>query len=430
MKHLQIRKIIYGFLLSIILFTVSAEAETNIDLRYKYAWSDNGGWVNFGCRNCNVVVNDDYLSGYIWVENFGWINLSPSNGGVKNDGKGNLSGYAWGENIGWVDFSQVKIDSNGKFVGLAKNTVLKNINFDCSNCDVRTTWKPKNILQGGSSSSGGGGGSIISGGISAGGIGGPLPPKGGFSILINNDEIITHSLKVKLTLNGGDFNTYEMAISNLPDFSDAQKEPYKREKEWDLCRGLKECSSGVYTVYAKFFSLSSYGYPITSSIGASPVVFDKIIYIKEIKEKDKATSTFSSITEKTKKTAKKVISSIPQKIAIAMGIKKPLVETSKEKKEEIPLVFRGNFKLLTYTKTEGNLKDFSNPEFYQEIKKLFAKESKNQTNPFVALISGIGLFNRFFSILIIIILTIGGIYFFLNKRKSAKKSNLLIGQNL
>jgi hypothetical protein len=44
----------------------------------------------------------------------------PTNGGVFNDGQGNLSGYAWGEGLGWIDFSNVKIDPNtGEFAGYA-----------------------------------------------------------------------------------------------------------------------------------------------------------------------------------------------------------------------------------------------------------------------------------------------------------------------
>jgi len=432
MKYLKFKKIIFGFSLLGLLMLANAQVQTNIDSRYKYAWSDNGGWVNFGCRSCNVLVKDSSLEGYIWVENFGWINLSPSKGGVKNDGRGNLSGYAWGQNIGWVDFSQVKIDQNGKFTGLATNSVLKNINFNCLNCEVRTSWKPKST-------------SITisspevkrtgSGGFSAGGIGGPIPPRNGFSVLINNDEVITYNSKVKLTLNGGDFNTYEMVISNFSDFSDAIKEPYKREKEWDLCKGIKDCKSGVYTVYVRFFSLSARGYPVTSSVGASPIVFDRIIYIKEKEEKIiKATPTLPTIVRKSRETAQNIISSIPRKIVVGMGLKEETKKTTQEdKKEEIPLVFRGNFKLLTYTKTEGNLKDFTNPEFYEEIKKLTTREVSGQQMGLLALIGGANVLNLLFSsfwlILIIIILASIGIYLFFKKQRKAKKPNFLIGQS-
>jgi hypothetical protein len=68
-----------------------------------YAWSDDGGWTNWSANGGNVTVTDTALTGYIWDANFGWINLSPSLGGVSNNGRGVLSGFAWGENTGWVD---------------------------------------------------------------------------------------------------------------------------------------------------------------------------------------------------------------------------------------------------------------------------------------------------------------------------------------
>jgi hypothetical protein len=104
---------------------------------YKYAWSDNVGWINFE----EVEVTDSYLSGYAWSSNSGWINLSPSSGGVLND-QGDLSGYAWGESLGWIDFSNVQIDTEtGVFSGTASGDLIGSLTFDCSNCDVRTDWQ-------------------------------------------------------------------------------------------------------------------------------------------------------------------------------------------------------------------------------------------------------------------------------------------------
>ena len=116
------------------------------------AWSAIAGWVNFGCANCNVVVSDSAITGYAWNENYGWINLSPSTGGVKNDGNGNLSGYAWCSKTGWINFSEVKI-TNGVFSGTALGDNNFDINFNCDNCNVQTDWQP--ATSEGSSSGGG-----------------------------------------------------------------------------------------------------------------------------------------------------------------------------------------------------------------------------------------------------------------------------------
>jgi len=90
-----------------------------------------------------VVVSNTGLTGYAWGENIGWINLSPTNGGVLNDGAGNLSGYAWGENIGWINFNGVKINpSTGAFSGYAWGENIGWINFNVSFAVV-TSWKPE-----------------------------------------------------------------------------------------------------------------------------------------------------------------------------------------------------------------------------------------------------------------------------------------------
>ena len=87
----------------------ASSTDGTIDSAYKYAWSENVGWINFKADSGNVSVVDSGLSGYAWSSNYGWINLSPPTSGVDNDGSGNLSGYAWGENIGWIDFPELQL---------------------------------------------------------------------------------------------------------------------------------------------------------------------------------------------------------------------------------------------------------------------------------------------------------------------------------
>ena len=115
--------------------TTAGASEGNIGTTYKYAWSENSGWLNFRPTNGGVTVNGTYLSGYAWAENIGWIklgsgtgpynNTTNSNWGVNRDSNtGALSGYAWSENAGWINFSpsdsQVTINTTtGSFDGYA-----------------------------------------------------------------------------------------------------------------------------------------------------------------------------------------------------------------------------------------------------------------------------------------------------------------------
>ena len=119
------------------LFGLVRAATGNIDATDKWAWSTNGGWINFNPTHSGVTVYDDHLEGYAWGENIGWIrmgahtggsphtylNTTQDNYGVNND-SGVLSGYAWGTNVGWINFnpshSQVTIDpATGVFDGYA-----------------------------------------------------------------------------------------------------------------------------------------------------------------------------------------------------------------------------------------------------------------------------------------------------------------------
>lgn len=134
-------------LLAVYLFSVATPAHAGTILSlYKYAWSNNVGYLNFE----NVIVSNTGLSGYAWSANAGWIKFNPALGGVSNDGTGNLSGYAWGDSLGWINFDNVLINpTTGKFSGTATGSLIGTINFDCAYCDVKTDWRQ-------ASSSGGG----------------------------------------------------------------------------------------------------------------------------------------------------------------------------------------------------------------------------------------------------------------------------------
>lgn len=143
------------------IYKVVATENTNIDSVSKYAWSENGGWLNLRSDGTEVNVFDNKLTGYVWSENLGWISLNCENNdscatveyGVANDGGGNLSGYAWGENIGWVNFAPtnggVSIDADGIFSGYAWGENIGWMVFDCSDLDacdtssfkVKTNWR-------------------------------------------------------------------------------------------------------------------------------------------------------------------------------------------------------------------------------------------------------------------------------------------------
>jgi len=135
-------KILKTFLISLVLLiSASSVFAGTISSTNKYAWSNNIGWINFNATNSNVVVSDTVITGYAWSPNYGWINLAPTNGGITNS-SGGLSGSAWGENTGWINFEGVRISCAGKFTGTATGDVVGTINFDCSNCNVETTWRP------------------------------------------------------------------------------------------------------------------------------------------------------------------------------------------------------------------------------------------------------------------------------------------------
>lgn len=134
------RVVFYIFIFTIALFSFSSLVFAGTVLSsYKYAWSNNVGYINFE----NVTVENDTLSGYAWSKTYGWIKFNPVQSGVLNDA-GDLSGSAWGEQLGWINFDNVSIDpATGKFSGVATGNLVGTINFDCPTyCDVRTDWRP------------------------------------------------------------------------------------------------------------------------------------------------------------------------------------------------------------------------------------------------------------------------------------------------
>jgi hypothetical protein len=137
-----------------------------------YAWGENFGWINFGCTNCNVSVTDSAITGNAWSSQYGWINLSPGNGGVTNDGAGNLGGNAWSSGLGWISFSGVTINSSGQFTGTAgtQGSTAGRINFGCSNCNVTTDWQPASVRNQSGNSNNSSGGSTSSSGSFVGNI--------------------------------------------------------------------------------------------------------------------------------------------------------------------------------------------------------------------------------------------------------------------
>jgi len=116
-----------------------------IDPLYNWAWSDEIGWINFSQTGGTVTITDTALTGYIWNENYGWINLAPTEGGVINTTAGDLAGFAWGEYVGWIDFDNAMINASGKFTGTASGSIIGTLSFDCTQCDVRTDWRPTTV---------------------------------------------------------------------------------------------------------------------------------------------------------------------------------------------------------------------------------------------------------------------------------------------
>lgn len=120
----------------------ASTTDGTIDSTYRYAWSENAGWVDFGSVAGNIHITDTALTGSAYGENIGWITLNPQTyGGVTNNAEGTLSGYAWSENAGWIDFSKVTIGSDGVFAGNAYGENIGWITFGTGNNKVLTDWR-------------------------------------------------------------------------------------------------------------------------------------------------------------------------------------------------------------------------------------------------------------------------------------------------
>jgi len=279
--------------------------DSTVDPIYKYAWSENVGWINFGTANGDVHITDSGLSGSALSENVGWIDLS----NVVNDGEGNLSGYAWGENVGWINFSPtnggVVVNSLGEFTGSALSENIGWIIFD-TDYQVKTDWLPQSerictswtysdwsgcsgsqqsrTIISSSPANCTGGNSVLTQSCTMSGGGSlpqtytpPTPPSGGFGILIQNGAKYTNNRAVSLKLNGGT-DAKNMAISNSADFSSVEQEVYQTTKNWTLTN-----DDGVKTVYVKFYT--QYGQP--SQVIANTIILDTkppTIEITQIKD--------------------------------------------------------------------------------------------------------------------------------------------------
>ena len=87
----------------------------------------------------------------------------------------------------------------------------------------------------------------------------PEPPQGGFGVMINNNNPTTNNPQVTLQFQAGP-DTTTMALSRNPDFVGATIEPYQPTKAWNLnpsnlaCADNSACTSGEYTVYARFYT--------------------------------------------------------------------------------------------------------------------------------------------------------------------------------
>lgn len=209
---------------------------------HTYAWSNNVGYINFK----DTIVSDSGLSGYAWSTNNGWIKMSPTNGGVVNNGQGSLSGYAWGEGLGWINFSGVTINSSGVFTGTASGDIVGTLTFGCAHCDVQTDWRV--------TPSGGGGGPIstpTSTPTSTPPTGNP--PTG--SIQINNGAQYTNNKTLNLSFVEDNADSYAVSLTN--NFSTATYTGVVSSTQFTLSVG-----EGVRTLYVSF--KNQYGIYVTS----------------------------------------------------------------------------------------------------------------------------------------------------------------------
>ncbi len=344
-------------------FASASSTDGTIDSTYKYAWSENTGWINFHPANSEIHITDSGLSGYALSETIGWIYL----GDITNDGEGNLSGYAWSENTGWIKFNPtnggVIINSSGEFTGSALGENIGWIIFS-GDYKVKTDWRPQSARPAASASASSGGpflGIFVS----------PLPPAEGFKVLINGGVKYSGERTVTLTLRGGS-DTAKMAISNFSDFHDASPEPFQNTKSWTLTEG-----EGAKTVFVKFYTLWGY-----SSAVVSAGINYKIGLAEEPPEQNVARGPELPLPEvqpETKQLPKKTI------IQKALDIIEPLVPGFLKPKppaveppavpieelvpKETPVALRGEWNLLS----QKSISEFVLAPLPQEINKLAQK---------------------------------------------------------
>lgn len=142
-------------IITIVIFFIVAPATIfaainngTIDVNNSVAWGEKLGWINFAPVSSSsyngLKITDTEVTGYAWSRQYGWINFAPTNGGVTNNCSGVLSGYAWSSQFGWLNLSGAGIDNNGRIIGITStdNSEAGRINFNCSNCSVKTDWRP------------------------------------------------------------------------------------------------------------------------------------------------------------------------------------------------------------------------------------------------------------------------------------------------
>lgn len=143
---------------------VASETNGTILATDKFGWGDHVGWINFAPADdagyVGLQVTDSRVSGFAWARDFGWINFGPFNGGhgVTNTPEGVLGGHAWTTHYGWIPMTGVTITNDGYFIGIAGSSALPagRIAFSCTECSVRTDWRPASVRDPGSPPSGGG----------------------------------------------------------------------------------------------------------------------------------------------------------------------------------------------------------------------------------------------------------------------------------
>ncbi|MFZ4632461.1 MAG: hypothetical protein ACOYL8_04685 [Patescibacteria group bacterium] len=144
-------KKIIPIIISLIVAPVAIFAAVNngtIDVNNSIAWGEKLGWINFAPVSSSsyngLKITDTEVTGYAWSRQYGWINFAPTNGGVTNNCSGTLGGYAWSSQLGWLNLSGAAIDNNGRLIGITSTdgSDAGRINFNCTNCLVKTDWRP------------------------------------------------------------------------------------------------------------------------------------------------------------------------------------------------------------------------------------------------------------------------------------------------